>query len=149
MHHTSLSLLAPAWWHANGAQIAVLETGPDYLHLGFGTAHLLIARQLGRYSMTWELSHVSGDQTSYSQGIRWFTADMIRQAFGLVGAGGGYLIRPGDFLADAYVAGHFIRSREYLNIPSPGNGQLFDPNLSVLLTSNIQDALRDFLATAS
>ena len=57
--------------------------------------------------------------------------------FGLGGIG---------LLGDEEVATVFVRARQYLNIPKRGDGENGDPNLSIVVTDEIQEVITRLLS---
>jgi hypothetical protein len=85
----------------------------------------------------------------YEEGVRGrsqFNDEDIVVAFGLSEGSG----RFGDWLierfgADSAEQGKYIRWENFLNIPCPGTGHDGDPNISIYLDEEIQDAVRQLL----
>lgn len=75
-----------------------------------------------------------------------FLPSQLEAAFGfsdLIGWNGGYLgIKYGATCASA---GRYIRWRDFLNMPGPGIGREFDPNLSLRITPEIASVIERML----
>jgi len=77
-----------------------------------------------------------------TNGRRLLSIQDLSAAFGQTNA---HTLQDAEFIArfeaDAGKIGLYLRKGDYLNIPGPGTGELGDPNLSLVLTSEIKESV--------
>lgn len=134
----------PIWWHHHGIKLSVMTKVQNELILESSAAKLVISfLEKNCWKVRWEVGQV-GDQGS--SGMVIFSSKELREAFD-------YRLVPKkneSFLFVRYGAtaarqGKFIRTDRFLNIPCPGTGSDGDPNISILLTQEIVEAVRKLL----
>ncbi len=142
-----MGILGPTWWHHHGMKMKLAECIKDNVKIEGSAAWLNIikAKYNEGWLVSWRINH--GAHVSEAGGTAWFSDDDLKRAFGLkddIPESGKWLIdRYGGTTADQ---GVFIRYKEkWLNIPCPGTGHDGDPNVSILLTKEIEQAVRTLL----
>lgn len=148
-----IRLYFPIWCHLHGSKMRVkkLNLLQHILVIGSSAAKIVIRKALWVHSgakgwfVDWEVNQYK----PYKEGV-WgrvhFTDKELAAAFGLSddsGKFGDWLIR--RFGADSAEQGKYIRWKTFLNIPCPGTGNDGDPNVSIHLDKEIQNAVRQLL----
>lgn len=130
----------PSWWHPRGAKMQVAPSEFDgELLIQASAARVKISRdpEKQRWNVDWKIKHT---KNCYSQGRTEWQDDEFDGAFGLRDSehfhGGHVLAR---FGGDSAEQGGYIRWKNFLNIPNPGTGHDYDPNVSVLLNQGLID----------
>lgn len=145
----------PIWCHGHGAKMRVKEFNNENstLVIAGSAAKVTIRRaqdvepqmKNGGWFVDWEvIQYRLGDE--WVRGRRLFTDEELSGAFGLTDSSGKYgqhIIN--RFGADSAEQGLYIRWRNFLNIPCPGTGHDGDPNVSIHLDAEIQNAVLDLL----
>ncbi len=143
----------PIWCHHHGNKMRVeqLDEQNRTLVISGSAAKVMIRRASSVYPdakgwfVDWEVVQCK----PYEEGVRGrsqFNDGDLQAAFGLSKNSGKY----GQWLIDQFGAdvadqGKYIRWRNFLNIPCPGTGHDGDPNVSIHLDEQIQDAVRRLL----
>lgn len=134
----------PIWWHHHGIKLGLMTKLKQSLRLESSAAELSISYlRKNEWEVCWKVGQV-GDQGS--SGMVIFSSKELREAFD-------YRVVPKKnesflfvrFGATAARQGKFIRTDRFLNIPCPGTGYDGDPNISILLTQEIVEAVRKLL----
>lgn len=140
----------PIWFHHHGYKMCVeklLSKGNHLLIIAGSAAGVKITRRATTVDEGWFIEwEVVQSQQSKVNGRVVFTADDLRAAFGLSqesGEFGDWLIE--RFGADSASQGKFIRWKNFLNIPCPGTGHDGDPNVSIHIDEEVQNAIRRLL----
>lgn len=143
--------MPPQWWHPRGREMTVAVLQPldarklrlagsaqHWTWLEIGPGHLAGTRRV-----SWRVRHTTED---HAAGVVEVLESDLRRAFGLDGSWNSDA-DPLIFIyrADLAAPGKYIRLGPYLNIPCPGTGRNGDPNISILVTPEIQEAVRLFL----
>ncbi len=141
----------PDWFHHHGNKVEVfnLDLKGRGLILKASAAHLTVGPHPAnpdRWIVAWEVHH-RGAQVA---GETSMSTELLRRAFGLTDE----TERAGEWLIDRYggdtaFPGIYIRWHDCLNIPCPGTGGDGDPNISILLTNEIKEAVRQLLEQRS
>lgn len=146
-----MATFGPTWWHHHGVKMMVkhIDKQQRLLVIKATAAEvgiLPIRLSIGeRWIVLWE---VKQSQNEGVNGRALFTPDELRAAFGLPTDlktstdDGTFFGRPG---VDFAVQGKFARRGNYLNIPCTGTGHDGDPNVSIEVTEEMQEALRQLL----
>lgn len=139
----------PIWYHHHGSKMKVKEVtrNPRLLIIAGSAASVRVAHRATTLFRTWDVEWkiVFGNSTGIN-GTAVFTSEELESAFGLSdnrGTFSDWLIE--RFGADSASQGKYIRWKDYLNIPCPGTGHDGDPNVSICLDEEIQNAVRQFL----
>jgi hypothetical protein len=139
----------PIWCHHHGSKMRVENFNKcnHFLVIAGSAASVRITRKSTTVDEGWfvEWEVVQSQQAKVS-GRVFFTSDDLRAAFGLSqesGEFGDWLIE--QFGADSASQGKFIRWKNFLNIPCPGTGHDGDPNVSIHIDEDIQNAVRQLL----
>jgi len=143
----------PIWYHHYGSKMLVeqLNLQNRVLVISGSAAKVIIRRASSVYPdakgwfVDWEVVHYK----PYEVGVHGrfqFNDEDIAAAFGLSESSGKY----GDWLikrfgADSAEQGKYIRWKNFLNVPCPGTGHDGDPNVSICLDEEIQNAVRQLL----
>lgn len=144
----------PEWWNHHGLKLkpeaVTNETGGPILVLKSNTARLTIASDLYKevgWRLSWRIKHSAGG-VDRDEGYRTFQDRQLKIAFGLDDrVEEDYFWLMSKFKATAAHQGLYIRRREWLNLPGPGNGLDGDPNLSVLADDEVKSAVRELLSS--
>ncbi|HEU5114547.1 MAG TPA: hypothetical protein VFT82_02150 [Candidatus Paceibacterota bacterium] len=138
----------PSWWHHHGIKAVLKESGPRKAVIGSNAATLTISRvekegSPAVFHLVWSVVHAF-DMWSMGQVV--MDERELKAAFGLSNETGDY----GDWLIEAYGAESaeqrlYIRWKRYLNIPGPGTAHDGDPNMSIEIEGQIQNAIRTLL----
>lgn len=156
-----IHLQHPVWWHEHGSKMEVKEFVPStgVLVLSASAASLRISRRTAtKVNMGWDIDwEVVQCRPTHEQtnGRVFFSTEVLRAAFSLSddpGQGAQWsqwlLNQCGGDLA---VQGCFIRWMDahaiFLNIPCPGTGHDGDQNISLVVTHEIKEAVRQLLAS--
>ena len=144
----------PIWYHHHGSKMFVekLDQKKHVLVIIGSAAKVSIRKASSVYPNTkgWFVDWEVVQCKPYEEGVRGrsqFNDEDIEAAFGLFEASG----KCGDWLierfgADAAEQGKYIRWKQFLNIPGPGTGHDGDPNVSIEIDEEIQNAVRQLLA---
>lgn len=149
MHEPQMREGHPIWWHHHGAKMMLkhLDLTKRVLVLAGSSAKIRIERKRKDYWLVcWSITH--GVAHCRASGMSVFTTENLSAAFGLTDT------RPiigWQWLIDVYggtcaAQFKFIRWEDFLNIPCPGTGHDGDPNISVELSEEIKDAVRQLIA---
>jgi hypothetical protein len=145
----------PKWHHHHAHKICVESVSPDGKSLTLtASAAKLTIEQTESYSykdgplerrwlVSWEVRYSRTEKTNGCG--NWGDKD-LQQAFGLIPSEGKIFGFLRDFICDAAAQGKYIRWEDALNIPCPGTGHDGDPNISILIDDQIQNAIRTILA---
>ena len=139
----------PIWCHHHGSKMCVKKFSKEnhLLVIAASAASVRITRRSstadGWWFVEWEVVHSQQEKVN---GCVIFGSDELRAAFGLSGDSG----RFGDWLIERFGAESaeqrmYIRWKNFLNIPCPGTGHDGDPNVSIHLNEEIQNAVRQLL----
>lgn len=138
----------PNWWCERGGKMKVESLENHQLMLKGSAATLIISPANEPpyiWKVEWEVIHTR--HQSWSRGQTLWTIEMLQAAFGLrsriTGDFGDWMIE--RFGADAAEQREFIRWETFLNIPGPGTGHQGDPNISIRITEEIQEAVKELL----
>lgn len=138
----------PIWWHHHGSKMKLesLIKSDSLLLISGSAAHIGIVRKADLNSNWWVEWEVVQSPGAKVNGSIVLSPDELRAAFGLSEESGDF----GDWLlaeygGDSAEQGKFIRWKNFLNIPCPGTGHDGDPNVSVELDEDIQNAVRQLL----
>lgn len=145
MHEAS----APPWFHHHGQKVSLIteKQGSRYFHLGATAVQVRItpyARTADEgWYVEWEIRFALHEWT---RGQIVLASDQLATAFGLQGS----CERMSRELMGLYpgsvaVQGRFIRVGPFLNIPGPGTGHDGDPNVSIEIDEQMQQAIRMLL----
>ncbi len=143
----------PDWWVGHGDKM--VPDKPDFernmLVIRNGevaTLTIQLADVPDEWRLIWEVHHIDGSVRGQTQ----VTSKELEVAFGLKEVR--FSEQPAEMAdfanrygAHASVQGRFIRFGNYLNIPHPGAGAQGDPNISVFISNEIRDAVRQLLAS--
>lgn len=141
----------PIWWHHHGTKLRVKNLDLDKKKLVFGaSAAELIIEPLPEDKIdNWIIRYAVHQFAGFgSRGEVFMTTAELRTAFGLANdpasPSSEWLVS--RYGADSARQRHFIRWKDFLNIPCPGTGNDGDPNISVYLSEEIKEAVRKLLA---
>ena len=143
----------PIWCHHHGSKMCVeqFDRQNQVLVISGSAAKVIIRKASSVYPgakgwfVDWEVVQCK----LYEEGVHGrsrFNDEDIKAAFGLSessGKFGEWLIK--QFGADSAEQGKYIRWKNFLNIPCPGTGHDGDPNVSIHLDEEIQNAVRQLL----
>lgn len=139
----------PDWWHSHGMKLHLnrAETNLEQVTLGSSTTRLIISRNEDSLNLPWNIQwavlHFYGETAA---GNRKVNHETLLTAFGFNNGtpqGSEWLINKyGGTCAEQ---GAFLRYKQFLNIPCPGTGNDGDPNLSLFLDTNIQQAVLNLM----
>ncbi len=128
----------PIWWHRHGEKMRFVRSEFEgELLIQGSAAEVKISRdpEKQRWNVDWKVTHT---KNCYAQGRTEWQDEEFDGAFGLVDSehlhGSHVLAR---FGGDSAEQGGYIRWRNFLNIPNPGTGHDYDPNVSILLTEEM------------
>ena len=138
----------PVWWHPDGMK---MQINPEHHTVGIGNSIAFVAIQKGylrehfAYKVSWGINHGKGDCIA---GTVFLTAPELEAAFCLRD----YIDPATEWLIAKYggsstASGKFIRWERWLNIPCPGTGLDGDPNVSLEVTDEIKELVRQFIAS--
>jgi hypothetical protein len=137
----------PDWCHNHCIKMSVgkLDVSNRTLIIAGSAASVRITRVATTVDEGWYVDwEVVQSQQEKTNGRIVLSTKRLRVAFGLeqqpVSANHSFLER--EYGAEAGVQGRFIRWGEYLNIPCPGTGHDGDPNVSIILSDGIKEAVR-------
>lgn len=136
----------PVWYHNHGNKMKIRAIGiqKDFLVIQGSAAEVVITKVVEGYLVGWKIRH--GGPEIGVLGKTWFSSDDLAMAFGLrntIPKFGKWLIE--RFGGTTASQGAFIRYKDWLNIPGPGTGHDYDPNVSIQLTQEIKQAVRTLL----
>ena len=143
--------IPPSWFNPHGLKMSLGDypiyqvTHENEVVVGSNAARLQIRPSLanGKYEVLWLIDHGPEDLV---QGQVQLTKDELEEAFGLC-ANPSRNAFAEHINADVGIQGHYVRKERWLTIPTPGPGFDGDPNISVFVTVDIQDAVRKLLET--
>lgn len=138
--------MPPSWFHHHGLELSlggkpiIQVTHENEVVVDSNVAHLQIRPSItkGVYQVIWHIAFSSNESV---QGQICLTHSELKEAFDLSSTNEKSVFA--ELLnADVGVQGHYIREGKWLNMPAPGNGFDGDPNISVFVTDDLQDAVR-------
>lgn len=143
----------PIWYHHHGSkmQVKLFEPQSQFLAISGSAADVIIRKASNMHPdakgwfVTWKVVQFRPDETG-CRGRAWLGDEDLMSAFGLsdkLGDFGQWIIE--RFGADVAAQGKYIRWQNFLNIPCPGTGNDGDPNVSIYVTREIQNAVRQLL----
>lgn len=143
----NMNPLGPKWWHHYGMKMKLVECTENSIEIEGSAAWLGIikAKYEKGWIANWRINH--GAHVSEVSGAAWFSDDDLRRAFALRDD----IPKFGDWLIKQYGGttasqGCFIRYRNFLNIPCPGTGHDGDPNISLELSPETQEAVSKIMS---
>lgn len=140
----SPSPIGPYWWHQHGLKMEITESTPFKLVIASRAASLTItaieASQDGqdRWNVQWQIIHTQMERV---QGNCIFYRHQLTQALGAQPPRGVTPFSPGYFDHVLYEQGQYVRDGKYLNIPCRGTGHDGDPNISIMIEDDIEQAV--------
>lgn len=139
----------PTWSHVHGFKMRIkqLDIENKILVIAASAARVVFTMTPGLFSgvdgwlVEWEIVQ----STLYNLGVKGrtkFTNEDLKAAFGLFDHDdvSSWLIK--QYRVQAANQGRFIRFEEFLNIPGPGTGHDGDPNISIFVDEEMQNAIR-------
>lgn len=144
-----LEISMPVWCHHHGSKMRIenFSKGNHLLVIAGSAARVRITRRATTVDEGWFVDwEIIWSQQEKINGRVIFKSDDLRAAFGLTedsGKYGGWLIK--QFGADSAEQGKYIREGNFLNIPCPGSGHDGDPNISIHIDEEIQNAIGQLL----
>lgn len=132
----------PIWCHNHSHKVTLEVTGlrNDLLVFQGSAVELIIRRRRSGWMVSWLVIHSRNEQ---AQGQVYFGDEDLLKAFGLSDSipdyGRSLVERFGGTTANQ---GKFIRYKNWLNIPGPGTGNDGDPNLSLEVDLEMQEAVK-------
>lgn len=143
----------PIWCHHHGSKMCVEQFDQQnrVLVISGSAAKVTIRKASSVYpdAIGWFVDWEVVQYKPYENGVRGrsqFNSENLAAAFGLSessGKFGDWLIE--EFGADSAEQGKYIRWKNFLNIPCPGTGHDGDPNVSIHIDEEIQNAVRKLL----
>jgi len=148
-----IRLYFPVWYHHHGSKMRVSHFNPQNhtLVIDGSAANLTINRAKQSYRkkegwfIEWKVSQAKPSQEG-TVGRVWFSDKDLAAAFGIIDETDKYsawLIQ--RYGGDCATQGKYIRWKNFLNIPCPGTGHDGDPNVSIDLDDEIQNAVKQLL----
>ena len=141
---------APFWFNPQGEQMRVKRFDKDsrILIIDGNAASVRIILLDALNGELWKLSWSIARNSVTSGGSLIFTARQLRAAFGVsfnLASGSTPRLTKEPYCAEVGQEGLFIRRGSYLNIPDPyaGTNRDADPNVSIQLTEEITNAVRE------
>jgi len=137
----------PKWWYHHGDKMRLTRLSEDLqsFTLEGSAAKLEVAyaefsEDCKGFLVSWEVRLSRNEKVN---GTVFFTSETLLAAFGLADhhSMSGYcpwLIK--EYGGTVAYQARFIRWKQYLNIPHPGTGHNGDPNISIEIDKQIQDA---------
>ena len=149
-----INLFLPDWCHLHGSKIDVekLDLTTNQLVLSGSAAKLtiikcseLFSKHFNEWIVDWKVVQCVPYQEETNGRVR-FSKEELEAAFMLSDKTGIF----GDWIIERYGAhsaeqGKYIRWMNYLNIPCPGTGHDGDPNISIHITEEIQEAVKKLI----
>jgi len=140
-----MGLFGPNWWHHHGIKMCVKYKDSKAITVAATAASLHIWLAHPKTGRPWMVEwKVIQSQTEKTEGTVRFSTEELRGAFGISAT----IPEPtSQWLFHRYDCecgrqGKYIRLRDFLNIPCPGTGHDGDPNISLELTDEIREAVR-------
>jgi hypothetical protein len=142
--------MPPNWFNPHGLKMSLGDypicqvTHENEVLVGSNVARLQIRPSMvnqGKYQVLWQINHGPGE---FVQGQVQLTKGELEEAFELCPN------PPRNVFAehinvDAAIQGHYVRKNRWLTIPAPGPGFDGDPNISIFVTDDLQDAVRKLI----
>ena len=143
----------PDWWHHHGTKMRVEELRPKLLVISGSAASVKIYPKAETEDEGWYVKwKVVFSVDCQVNGRTWMSTENLECAFGLSNREGGeYWDAYRNWMIDRFggecaYQGAFIRWRDYLNIPGPGMGHDGDPNVSIDLDAEINQAVQKLIS---
>lgn len=134
----------PRWWHSHGNKLRLTDgIARQWQTIESSAAKLIVTRYKSVWRLQWQISHAGAK----SQGEATVSTIGLKLMFGLqVSRKDLATSMPCHWMVEDYGAEFgsqrlFIRWGRYLNLPHPGTRHDGDPNLSLYVTEEIQEAI--------
>lgn len=134
----------PKWWHSQGNKLSPTDhIAWQWQTIESKAAKLVVSRQGEEWLLEWSIDHLGGKV----KGSIIVSTTCLKLMFGLQlpldELTDMHLSRwmAKDYEAEVGLQGQFIRWGRYLNLPHPGTRHSGDPNLSLYVTEEIQEAI--------
>lgn len=140
----------PEWWHLNGNKMEVAEKNEDSITIKSSSAELHITKRgIDSFNVRWKTNHL----IECVEGNLIMTSKDVYIAFGLSDnqmltykycdeLDTKFLQRFGGTVGRR---AHFLRYKNYLNIPCPGTSYDGDPNISIFISDEIKKEVEELL----
>jgi hypothetical protein len=137
----------PEWFHPGGLAMQFVERNERRMIFASRWSSLkvlVLPEDKELFAVRWNVKHGSNE---FVDGTVFFSNELLKMAFGLAPA----VVTPcrrafvERYGADYAVQGRCVKRGPHLNIPGPGTGCSGDPNISILLTPEIQREAALFL----
>ena len=134
----------PKWWHHHGTKLSPTEhIAWQWQTIESKAAKLVVSRQGKEWILEWGIEHLGGKV----KGSIIVSTTSLKLMFGLRlpldeltdMQASRWMLE--DYGAECGFQREFIRWGRYLNLPHPGTRQDGDPNLSLYVTEEIQEAI--------
>ena len=147
---SSTETKSPAWWHPNGRKLFICQNYREFIVLGSRAAELKITSlSPNDWKVEWKITH-SRSHRECSSGFRVLNQEELMAAFGLKeSCESDYSEFLTTYKADCGRPGMYVRAGNYLNLPCPGTGLDYDPNLSILVNKEIQGAISKLIEASA
>ena len=141
----------PSWYHHHGLKMKVLGLPMKRESLSITNhAALVVIEQIRDaqanrdicWRIIWQINHSSSDDEAVT-GYLEFTNEDLSIAFDLTEQAEN--LNQGNEDGCFTKQGKYFRFKNFLNIPCPGTGDNGDPNISIYLSKEIKDAIRQFI----
>lgn len=141
--------MPPNWFNPHGLKMSlgdypICQAHENEVMVGSNAAHLRIRLSMiieGKYQVIWMITHGPGE---FVQGQVQLSKYELEEAFDLCPSPPRNMFSEFNNL-DVGIQGHYVRKNRWLSIPALGNGFDGDPNISVFVTDDLQDAVRKLI----
>ncbi len=138
----------PYWWSSKGFKFSVksFSKRSKKLILACSAGKIVISKSKDMedyWNLSWEIVFCAGSKVN---GNLFFRTEVLKAAFCLTNKTYEYsddLIK--TFGGESAYQGHYIRWKNFLNIPCPGTGYQGDPNISIYVDEEIKKAVNELL----
>ncbi len=134
----------PSWFHPHGHRIGLVGVDREHRTVVLRSSAVTVVispEKDQKFKVAWTIDHSPAEMvtgTVLLQRPRLLTAFLVLPNLPPEESQASYLKR---FEVDAGAVGYFIRRSRFLNLPCPGTGHDGDPNVSIVVTQEITNAI--------
>ncbi len=145
----AIESIGPVWHHDHGTKMGLLHVDSErgVVLLGSSAASVQIFRMLKEVLIEWTVEY---SPISWVRGRITMSLTQLATAFDIPCVESPLGLDCSQWILDLFggdraIQGCFIGYQEFLSIPGPGTGHDGDPNVSIMISPQIRDAVKQIL----